>query len=256
MAKITFSDPTDAQYLQTAGDNIYAQRTGPYSNRYGYSTYGYSVYATRTLKIIVRRKPKPPPSKTLPQSTVQKTFKDLTILWSDLTPQEKGTWQDYSTHLPLIDTAYRAFITNNSQLLRPQIPALSPLRSLSSPPQDPHQPTGASIHFQPVTSQYCLTWTHDYCADIYITAWNWIPPGRERASHQPFAYLDYAPSSDESLLVDVEFHDVSRRDQIQIRALNLRGEVSPFAEYIQAQKTAHRSGRYGYSTYGYSHYGA
>lgn len=255
MAKITFINPLDRRYLQTYGDNIYAQSTADPSNHYGYSAYGHSSYGARTLKVIARRKPKPPPRKTIPRSTVRGIFKDLAILWAQLTPQEKTTWQDYSAFLPTVSTAHKAFVKINSQLMRPHIPAVTALRSLSSPPEDPHQPTGFDIHFHTPTSQFCLSWTDDYCAGVYITAWKWIPPGRERQSSQPFAYLDYAPSSDESIVVDAEFFDLSRRQQMDIRALNLRGEVSPFAHYIRVTKTAERSGRYGYSRYAYSHYG-
>lgn len=234
MAKITFPDPDDAQYLETGGDNIYP----------------------RGQKIFVRKKPLQVPKKTPARKTVHDHLKDLSTLWSTLSPAEKAAWQTYSTHLAAVNSAYKAFLKINTQLLRPGIPSITPLRSLSSPPQDPHPPTGFHVTFLPAISQFCVSWTHPSCAGNYVKAWKWTPPGKQRASAQPFTYLGYAISSAHRLLVDAEFYDVDRKDQITIRALNLRGELSDFTPYIQDLKTAHRSGRYGITSYGYSHYGA
>jgi hypothetical protein len=255
VAQITFIDPSEAKYLRTYGDNIYPQLTVDPTNHYGNAAYGESNYGAHRLTLVVRQKPKPSPLKTTARSTVRDTFKNLAILWVQLTPQEKNTWKDYKHFLNPVSTGHKAFVKINSQLQRPHIPGLPPLRSLAGPPQNPHTPTGFDVQLHTPTSQYCISWTHDYCTDVYIEAWQWTPPGRQRQSSQPFTYLAYAPASTQAIVIDAQLSDLHRRQQIHIRALNLRGEVSPFAKYIQSTKSAYRSGRYGYSPYAYSYYG-
>lgn len=233
MAKITFADPAPAAHRQTGGDNIYP----------------------RGKNFFVRRNPRQVPKATSAREAVRTRLKELTALWANLSSVEKDAWETYRTYLALCDSAYQAFAKINTQLLLTEKPGVVALRSISSPPVDPHTPSGFQVDFVPAISQFCVSWTNDYCADVEIKAWKWTPPGKERHSAQPFAYLDYAPASAVHLLVDAEFHDIRRKEQITIRALNARGEISAFAIAIEEAKTAHRSGRYGITAYSFSRYG-
>lgn len=233
MAKIKFVAPAPDAHRQTGGDNIYPR--GP--------------------SFFVRRKPRQVHHKTAARSGVLTRLKELATLWADLTPSEKADWATYRTWVADCDSAYQAFLKINTQLLLPEAPGVVALRALSAPPENPHTPTGFQVDFVPAISQFCVSWTNDYCADVSIKVWKWTPPGKERHSAQPFAYLDYAPASAVHLLVDAEFHDIRRKEQITIRALNARGEVSAFAIAIEESKIAHRSGRYGITAYSFSRYG-
>lgn len=243
MVKITFFDPSKHKHIQSYGSNFYS-----------IPKYIQSSKSPDPSKIFLRKKPESTPKRTATRSIVRSLIKSLSTTFNSLSPSDIAAWTIYSSYLPYVNSAFKAFIKINSQLLRPSIPGTSILLSISSPPLNPSVPVCFSAYFLTVSASICVTWQNNYCAGIYIELFRFIPPGRTRFSSQPFLFLCYSISSSEVIAFSIDEQQVDQINQLFIRALNLRGEVSGFAPYNPITKLSMRAGRYGYSSYGYAFY--
>lgn len=243
MTKITFVDPSKHKYQATYGDNLYSRPKYRRSNK-----------IADPSKVFLRKKPLLTSHRTLSRSIIRSTIKSLAALYQSLSPTNKDTWTTYTSQLPACNSAWKSFLKINSQLLLPTIPGITALICISSPHQNPDQPICFASVLLTETAQICVSWNNNYGASIYIELFRWIPPGVRRESSQPMFFLNHELASVEHITFSVDEQDVPRENQLFIRALNLRGEVSPFAPFDPIRKTEMRAGRYGYSSYGYAHY--
>ena len=243
MVKISFLIPSKHKHQKTGGDNLFSR-----------PKYLQSIKPPDSSLIYLRKKPISSDARSGPRSSVRSRLKDLSELYQSLSPLDKETWEIYKNQLLDCNSAWKAFLKINSQLLLPSIPGSSALSSITSPHQNPLQPICFASVLLTETALICVSWKDNYLTTTYIELWRWVPPGVRRETSQPMIYLDYGTSTQEQITFSVYDQDVPRENQLFIRALNLRGEVSPFAPWNPVRKTQMRSGVYGYSSYAYSHY--
>lgn len=243
MTKVTFIDPANHKYQETFGSNLYSR-----------PKFLQSTLPPDPSKVFLRKKPLSTSSRTESRSLIRSTIKDLSEVYQSLSGSDLATWTTYKDYLSGVNSAYKAFIKINSQLLRPQSLGLSPLLSISSPPQNPAQPSCFASIFLTESASICVTWLHNYIPTTYIELWRFIPPGKVRFTSQPMIFLCYSISTTEEISFSVQDQELYQVNQLFIRALNLRGEVSAFSPYDPVIKQTMKAGRYGYSSYGYAYY--
>jgi len=243
MTKVSFIDPADHKHRQTFGSNFYSR-----------PRYLQSTLPPDPSKVFLRKKPSLTSSRTDSRSLIRSTIKTLSEVYHSLSGSNLATWTTYKDHLSGVNSAYKAFIKINSQLLRPQSLGLSPLLSISSPPQNPAQPSCFASIFLTESASICVTWLNNYLLSTYIELWRFIPPGKVRFTSQPITFLCFAISTAEEISFSVQDQELYQLNQLFIRALNLRGEVSIFSPYDPVIKQTMRAGAYGYSSYGYAYY--
>ena len=243
MTKVTFIDPSDHKHRQTFGSNLYSR-----------PIYLQSTKAPDPSKVFLRKKPKLTSSRTDSRSLIRSSFKTLSETYQSLSESSLATWTAYKNHLSGVNSAYKAFIKINSQLLRPQSLGLSPLLSISSPPQNPAQPSCFASIFLTESASICVTWLNNYLLSTYIELWRFIPPGKVRFTSQPMLFLCCSISTTQKISFSVQNQELYQLNQLFIRSLNLRGEVSIFSPYDPVIKQTMQAGAYGYSSYGYAYY--
>ena len=205
MAKITFPNPSDAQNLETGGDNIYLQAGS----------------------IVVRVNPTPPTPTTIAKQDSRQLLKTIAKAWKALTPSQKNTWTAYLAFFPDRKSRYHLFVKNNMQLLTPKIPGTTFLTTITVPPQIPNTPSLLTIYYGAPPTPLCVIWTNTYTLETYLQAFIWTPPGRARATSQPWFYHQYALSTTDTMPLAANYTPLNRPIQVHVRALNPRGEVSP-----------------------------
>jgi hypothetical protein len=244
MARYTFSDPQDSKGLSKSGDNLYI--VGSH---------------------VLRRTRKQPPKQFIynPQdirfkksslrADILSIARQISDRWKNLSSNQKSSWCSYGSSLFNPVSGFKAFYSNNMHLLRPEHVCLNWIDNITCPPQTVTVPSGISAQFMSIDSFFCVSWLNPVCVNIFIQAFNWLPPGRERRTNQPFKYRETVHSSDGLLSIDSIELDKSRHSHIMLRSLNLRGEISAAADISTIIKTAWPPGRYGIGRYSYSVYG-
>lgn len=181
-------------------------------------------------KIYVQKKHRPTAYTTKWQHRSRTLFKRITTVWNDLTEFEKLTWDNYHMETLECANAYFQFIKNHMQLLYPRSPGVGFMRTITCPPQHPEIPQELALDYVWPEDMIEITWKDTYGGSVWIQTFRYGIPGLRRHYIPRWKYLNTYPSNYEFGYVYPNFLHPGRTMAVSIRALNPRGEVSPYAE--------------------------
>jgi hypothetical protein len=229
-------------------------------------SYQGEVAYERKGQIFTRRRRVPPKKfaknpgkkrgvKTEKRSQVRGVMREISDRWHTLSTDQRNAWGSYATAAGIYRSGYHAFTALNMRLKRGGSPCFSWVDNITCPPLSYNLPTGICTSYIERTASFCIVWASPICVNLFIQAFEWIPPGKWQRGNQPWKYVDWAISSAGEISVPVTFLDTGRFAQLTIRTINLRGEISSFPSHQVDSKIKQQSGIYGYSYYAYSTYG-
>ena len=205
--------------------------------------------------IIIKPKTTPRRPRSEFQQSSRQYLAELSGDWSSLSASEKSMWNQYASLLGRHMTGISAFVKLNMNLHNAQHVDLV---KIAAPPSFPSRPSSLeSFGGRSYSStENRLLWSSPDSADIYVSVYYSVRVGITQTNKEAWHLVGTIASNEGEIS---HFHDLPSGFLVDYvaRTIDLWGRTSPFTQVITSPFSAYFpvSGRYGFTSYGYSYYG-
>ena len=219
MSRFYFVDELDIKHITFGGDVIIVKHGIPFSYTYpgrkkkrpffGHK-YGYGSLSTSLFKL----------------------YSDFFQLIPEIF---KAHWHEYKQYIGASHSGRNPFLKNNIQVGYAQVSGYGPVSDITSPPQYPDTPLSFSAYFDIDLDGIVIDWLNDQPPDTLIETGMYNPPGFIRPAKEWVKIVKGYLATDEEALVPGRLLNAGRSTLISLRSINTRGEVSPWANFVDVE---------------------
>lgn len=217
MPRFYFIDEGDIKHVTYGGDVIIVKRGIPFSYTYPRGKtkkpfWGHKYgYGSRSC-------------------TLFKVYSDFFQLLPEIF---KAHWHEYKQYIGLSHSGRNPFLKNNIQVGYADVVWAWHVNDITSPPQYPDLPSGLQASYDTPLDSIIFSWTDEYPADTIMETGFYNVPGRARPPKEWMKIGKGYRSTDEEALLSGELFNAGRKTFVSIRGINIRGEVSPWANPVE-----------------------